>query len=119
MPQRYHPRGRYRGKTLITQYQASREPHYVTSAHLSIVVWKMSASSEGRFVGVSQAETDAFVESMNNPNTKRKTNSDIHIFKEWLITNNETRLPEAIEKQNLDMYLARFWLCTIQKERRI
>ena len=54
----------------------------------------MSASSEGRFVGETQAETDAFVESMRNPNTKRKTNSDTHIFKEWLITNNETRLTE-------------------------
>ena len=50
----------------------------------------MSASSEGRFVGVSQAEMDAFVESMRNPNT----NSDTHIFKEWLITNNETRPTE-------------------------
>ena len=53
----------------------------------------MSASIEGRFVGVSQAEADAFVEGMKNPYTKRKTNSDTHIFKEWLITNNETRLP--------------------------
>jgi hypothetical protein len=53
----------------------------------------MSASIEGRFVSVSQAETDAFVESMKNPNTKRKKNWDTHIFKEWLITNNETRLP--------------------------
>ena len=77
----------------------------------------MSASIEGRFVGVSQAETDAFVESMKNPNTKRKTNSDTHIFKEWLITTNETRLPEEIEKQNLDMYLARFWLSVRQVKR--
>jgi hypothetical protein len=28
----------------------------------------MSASIEGRFVGVSQAEADAFVEGMKNPN---------------------------------------------------
>ena len=53
--------------------------------------------------GVSQAETDAFVESIKNPDTKRKTNSDTHIFKEWLKTNNETRLPEEIEKQNPDI----------------
>jgi hypothetical protein len=64
MPQRYQPMGRYRGKTLITRYQASREPFDVTSAQLSIVVWKMLASSEERFVGVSQAETDSFVENM-------------------------------------------------------
>jgi hypothetical protein len=77
----------------------------------------MSASIEGRFVGVSQAETDAFVESMKNPNTKRKTNSDTHIFMEWLIANNETRLPEEIEKQNLHMYLARFWLSVRSKKK--
>jgi hypothetical protein len=44
------------GKTLITQYQASREPHDVTSAQLLIVVWKMSAFNKERFVGVSEAE---------------------------------------------------------------
>jgi hypothetical protein len=43
----------------------------VTSAQLSIVVWKMAASSEERFVGVSEAETDIFVENMKNPNTKK------------------------------------------------
>jgi hypothetical protein len=43
----------------------------VTSAQLSIVVWKMAASSEERFVGVSEAETDTFVENMKNPNTKK------------------------------------------------
>ena len=68
-------------------------------------------------MGVSQAEADAFVESMNNYNTKRKTNSDTHIFKEWLITNNETKLPEEIEKQNLDMYSARFWLSVRSKKK--
>jgi hypothetical protein len=63
----------------------------------------MSASSEERFVSFSEAETESFVENKKNPNVKRKTNSDMTIFKEWLITNNEARLPEAIEKQNLDM----------------
>jgi hypothetical protein len=38
------------GKTLITRYQASREPHDITSAQLLIVVWKMSTFSEERFV---------------------------------------------------------------------
>ena len=77
----------------------------------------MSEFIKGRFVGVSQAETDAFVKSMKNPNTKRKTKSDTHIFKERLITNNETRLPEEIEKQNLDMYLARFRLSVRSKKK--
>jgi hypothetical protein len=34
-----------------------------------------------------------------------------------LITNNETRLPEEIEKQNLDMYLARLWLSVRSKKK--
>ena len=46
----------YRGKTLITRYQTSREPHDDTSAELSIVAWKMSTFSEEIFVGVSEAE---------------------------------------------------------------
>ena len=29
------------GKTLITRYQASLEPHDVTSAQLSMIVWKI------------------------------------------------------------------------------
>jgi hypothetical protein len=45
-----------RAKLLITQYQASLEPHDVTSAQLLIVVWKMSTFSEERFIGVSEAE---------------------------------------------------------------
>ena len=40
-------------ETLITRYQASRKSHDVTSAQLSIVVWKRSVPSEERFVGVS------------------------------------------------------------------
>ena len=40
------------------------------------------------------------------------------MFKEWLITNNETRLPEEIEKQNFNMYLARFWLSVRSKKKK-
>jgi hypothetical protein len=46
----------HRGKTLITRYQASREPHDVISAQLLIVVWKMLTFSKERFVVVSEAE---------------------------------------------------------------
>ena len=52
----------HRGKTLITRYQASREPHDVTSAQLLIVVWKMSTFSEDRFVGVSEAESSTDID---------------------------------------------------------
>ena len=46
----------HQDKTLITQYQASREPHDVTSAQLLIVVWKMLTFSEERFIDISEAE---------------------------------------------------------------
>ena len=39
-------------KLLITRYQASREPHDVTSAQLSFVAWKMQDTSKDAFVGV-------------------------------------------------------------------
>ena len=45
--------GQISGQTLITRYQASCEPHDVTSIQLLIVVWKRSVSCEERFVGVS------------------------------------------------------------------
>ena len=45
---------RYRGKTLITRYQASRESYDVTSAQLSIVAWKMLAScAESCYLNIS------------------------------------------------------------------
>ena len=54
MLQRYQPMNRYRGKTLITRYQASRESHDVTSAQLSIVAWKMLAScAESCYLNIS------------------------------------------------------------------
>ena len=57
--------GRYRGKTLITRYQASRYTHDVTSAQRLIVIWKMSTSSEERFVGVSDAEQSTDIDHSN------------------------------------------------------
>jgi hypothetical protein len=52
--QRYQPMNRYRGKTLITRYQASRESYDVTSAQLSIVAWKMLAScAESCYLNIS------------------------------------------------------------------
>ena len=49
-------------KLLITRYQASRDPHDVTSAQLLIVVWKMLTLSEERFVGVSEAEASTDID---------------------------------------------------------
>ena len=75
------------------------------------------SDSEPRFVSVTAEETDTFLESMKNPNTKRKTVSDLTILKEWLTSNNELRPPEAIEKNILDMYLGRFWLSVRSKKK--
>jgi len=46
---------------------------------------------------------------MKNVNTKRKTESDIRIFKDWLSTVGEHRNPEYIGVQEMYMHLARFF----------
>jgi len=46
---------------------------------------------------------------MKNVNTKRKTESDIMIFKDWLSTVWEHRNPEYIGVQEMYMHLARFF----------
>jgi site-specific recombinase XerD len=47
---------------------------------------------------------------MNNDNTWKKTKSDVKLFSEWLHKENADRLIEDIEKDQLDQYLARFFL---------
>ena len=61
-----------------------------------------SSSEPSRFVEVSHEDTVAFVESMKNENTKRKTKSDLAIFQEWLQSVNELREPQDISVPELD-----------------
>ncbi len=46
---------------------------------------------------------------MKNINTKRKTESNIRIFKDWLSTVGEHRNPEYIGVEEIYMHLARFF----------
>ena len=58
-----------------------------------------------------EIDTEAFIQSMRNPNTVRKTNSDIKKFTEFLRnTQNEMRAPEEITASEPDNYLARFFM---------
>jgi hypothetical protein len=54
---------------------------------------------------------------MKNVNTKRKTESDIRIFKDWLSTVREHRNPEYIGVEEMYMHMARFFsVCTKFKQ---
>lgn len=68
-----------------------------------------------RYREVTEAETFNFVESMKNPNTKAKTMSDLKKFNEWLLSVGEERSIETIAPENLDLYMARFFLSIRKK----
>ena len=54
---------------------------------------------------------------MKNVNAKRKTESDIRIFKDWLSTVGEHRNPEYIGVEEMYMHLAIFFsACTKFKQ---
>ena len=46
---------------------------------------------------------------MKNVNTKRKTEIDIRIFKDWLSTVRELRYPEDIGVEEMNMHLEDFF----------
>ena len=50
-------------------------------------------------------------------NTKRKTKSDIRIFKDWISTVGELRNTEGIEVEEITMHLARFFLSARSKSK--
>ena len=64
----------------------------------------------------NEEETREFVKSLKNPNTLRKTNSDLAIVKDYLKELGEERLLQDIEPRNLDMLLARFMMNAKQKK---
>ncbi|CAG2251544.1 unnamed protein product [Mytilus edulis] len=55
-------------------------------------------------------DTAAFVQSLKNDNTVRKTTSDMRLFTKWLKCNNEMRLAEEIPVTELDKCLARLFM---------
>jgi len=63
-----------------------------------------------------EIDTEAFIQSMSNPNTVRKTNNDIKTFTVFLHSmQNEMRAPEEITVSELDNYLARFFFIVAKK----
>ena len=56
---------------------------------------------------------------MKNVNAKRKTESDIRIFKDWLSTMGERRNPEYIGVEEMYMHLAIFFIQRAQDSNRI
>lgn len=54
--------------------------------------------------------TFEFVRGLQNTNTRRKTESDLRKFNNYLTKNGEHRNPEEIPVYDLDMHLARFFI---------
>jgi hypothetical protein len=70
----------------------------------------MAEETGSRFLTVNETETSAFIDSMKNENTKRKTGYDVGIFKQWLSSVGELQNRGDIEVSELNMLLARFYL---------
>lgn len=82
--------------------------------------WGLSHGTSGisgkLFVNMADdTDTAAFVQSLKNDNTVRKTTSDMRLFNRWLRSNNEMRLAEEIPVTELDKCLARFFM-TVKKD---
>ncbi len=69
-------------------------------------------SNEGnsRFVQINSEDTVNIIQKQANKNTAQLTESHIRLFHEWLKTKNEFRDCSLIEPNNLDSYLAQFFL---------
>ena len=59
---------------------------------------------------VTEDDTFAFVESKRNENTKKKTNSDVNRFKEWLCQDGQNSNFEEMPAKELDMCISRYFL---------
>ncbi|XP_028413918.1 uncharacterized protein LOC114536765 [Dendronephthya gigantea] len=68
----------------------------------------MADSSSSRFVAVN---VDCFIEEKKNDNTKRKTESDLRLFRQYLKQVHDTEEDlETIEPERLDAYMAEFFV---------
>ena len=63
-----------------------------------------------------EIDTEAFVESMKNKNTKRKTEGDVKKFVEFLKEQDELRKPEELDDAEFDKNLTRFFLLAKRKD---
>jgi hypothetical protein len=68
------------------------------------------SNSNSRFVDINIEDTSNIIQVQENTNTQKTTRSHIRLFQEWLATKNEFRDCSQIESNNLDNYLAQFFL---------
>lgn len=61
-------------------------------------------------IDTQEDSTFEFVRGLQNTNTRRKTESDLRKFNDYLTKNGEHRNPEEIPVYDLDMHLARFFM---------
>ena len=78
---------------------------------------KTSAENVGRqFVNVDIEMIESFLEENTNKNTKKKTECDLKIFKEFLQHKNEQRNIEFIPPNTLNEYICQFLLSVTKKD---
>lgn len=61
---------------------------------------------------LEEMDTEEFVESMKNKNTKRKTCSNLKILLKWLHNYEDFRAVDKIPATKLDKLLAKFFMTT-------
>ena len=107
---------RHRDKTLITRYEAYCEAMTSLPPNYQLSFAKCRPPGRKDLL-VFRQQIHSFVEYMKNLNTKRKTNSDITIFKECTQRSKTAESNWETEFRSIPCsFLA---LSTIQKERRI
>ena len=63
-----------------------------------------------RFVKLSEADIKSFSKEQENVNTKKKTLSDLKLFKEFLTSENERRELQEIPAAELQQFAIKFML---------
>jgi hypothetical protein len=76
----------------------------------SLVNRILDLEGDNRFVDITSEDTVNMVKLQTNKNTAKVTESHVRLFREWLATKNELCEISQIEPQNLDLYLAQFFL---------
>ena len=64
---------------------------------------------------VTLENTEHFIQDNRNKNTCTKTKSDLKMFYEWALSNEEMRIIEDIPFPELDGLLARFYLDMLEQ----
>ena len=63
-----------------------------------------------------EVDVDAFLHQHQNKSTKKKTESDMKVFIQFLLSRNEARFPEFIPPDMLNSYICEFLLSVTKKD---